>query len=160
MLGCWPQHLCPESSGRDQEVADKPIQTVTAGLDAELTQASDGTWTIVLVDDQGTEVYRKGGYRNENSAKSGAYQWARKHYRVEAEEVPVEPEPPVQKPKRASPHTKKAPTPAHLSRLLNLRADSNEQQAIELRTKADRLETEAKRLREAADTLGGSGGQT
>jgi hypothetical protein len=44
--------------------------------------------------------------------------------------------------------------------LLNLRADKNEEQAIALRTKADALETEAKRLREAADTLaGGPDGQ-
>jgi hypothetical protein len=139
-------------------VADKPIQTTTAGLDAELTQASDGTWSIVLRDDQGTEVYNNTGLANQRSAKSSAYQWARKYYQVEAVEVPEElviPEPaPKKKPKRASPHTKKAPSSAHLSKLLNIRADHNEEKAIALRTQADALETEAKRLREAADTLG------
>lgn len=139
-------------------MADKPIQTTTAGLDAELTQARDGTWSIVLRDDQGTEVYNNAGLANERSAKSSAYQWVRKYYQSEAEEaveVPEEPVIPEPAPKkRASPHTKKAPSSAHLSRLLNLRADSNEEKAIALRTQADALETEAKRLREAADTLG------
>jgi len=142
-------------------VADEPIQTTTAGLDAELTQSSDGTWNIVLVDDQGTEVYRKDGYANSRSARSGAYQWVRKHYQVETEENPEVSEPAPKKPaKRASPHTKKVPTSAHLSRLMNLRADGNEERAIALRAEADALEMEAKRLREAADTLGDSGGQT
>jgi hypothetical protein len=136
-------------------MADKPIQTVTAGLDAELTQSRDGTWTIVLRDDQETEVYRKAGYANSDSAKSGGYQWVKKHYQEEAQEVPAPPSPPPQKAKRTSPHTRKTPTAAHLSRLMNLRADSNEEKAIALRTEADALETEAKRLREAADTLGG-----
>ena len=145
-------------------MADKPIQTTTAGLDAELTQSRDGTWSIVLRDDHQTEVYRKGGYANQQSAKSGAYQWARKYYQVEVEEtpeLPVLPEPaPKRTPKRASPHTKKVPTSAHLSKLLNLRADGNEERAIALRIEADALEMEAKRLREAADTLGGPGAQT
>lgn len=143
-------------------MADKPIRATTAGLDAELTPQRDGTWTIVLTDDQGTEVFRKAGYSNDQSAKSGAYQWVKKYYQEEAQEVliPPEPAPEPVKPKRASPHTQKAPTSAHLSKLLNLRADKNEEQAIELRRKADHLETEAKRLREAADTLGLSDGQT
>jgi hypothetical protein len=146
-------------SGRNQGVADKPTRTTTAGLDAELTESRDGTWTIVLRDDQATEVHRKAGYKDPRSAQAAAYQWVRRHYQVEAKEVLGLPEPPAKKkPKRASPHTRKLPSSAHLSRLLLLRADGNEEQAIQLRTKADALEAEAKRLREVADALGDSDG--
>lgn len=155
MLGSWSQHLCSVSSGRDQEVANRPIQTVTAGLDAELTQDSHGDWTIALADDEGTEVYRKAGYANQRSAKSGAYQWARKHYQVEAEEPETWTEIPVpEAPKGKS----LGPTSATLPSLMRARAAHNEQQVITLRTQAAELEMEAKRLREAADTLEGPDG--
>lgn len=158
LIGSFHQQYSSDAFRKDPGVAENLIQTTTAGLDAELTQSSDETWTIVLTDDQGTEVYRRDGYANNRSAKSGAYQWVRRHYQVEAEEaveVPEEPVIPEPAPKkRAAPHTKKAPSSAHLSKLLNLRADRNEEKAIALRTQADQLETEAKRLREAADTLG------
>lgn len=131
-----------------------PSAVTRAGLDATLTQDSKGKWHVVLVDDSGAEVFTGGPYSSDGSAKASASQWVRKHYQVEAEEVPA----PVPKEKRASPFTGKAPSASHLLRLLNLRADRNESQAIELRAKADALEMEAKHLREAADTLGGSSG--
>jgi hypothetical protein len=128
-----------------------------AGLDASLSQDTRGKWHVVLKDDLGTEVFSGGPYKSDTSAKAAAGQWVQRHYQVETEEVSARPQP---KRKRAAPFTGKAPSASHLNKLLNLRADRNEEQAIALRTKADALETEAKRLREAADTLGGSDGQS
>jgi hypothetical protein len=154
LLGSWWQE---QSSGvfRKEAWMVGPSAVTRAGLDATLTQDSKGKWHVVLRDDSGAEVFSGGPYSSDVSAKASAGQWVRKHYQVEAEEVPARPQP---KKKRASPFTGKAPSAGHLTRLLNLRADRNESQAIELRAKADALEMEAKRLREAADTLGGSGG--
>jgi hypothetical protein len=136
-----------------------PSIVTRAGLDASLSQDARGKWHVVLKDDSGAEVFSGGPYKSDTSAKAAAGQWVQRHYQVETEEVPA-PEPrPQPKKKRASPFTGKAPSASHLNRLLNLRADKNEERAIALRTEADALETEAKRLREAADTLGGSGGQ-
>jgi len=129
-----------------------------AGLDASLSQDSRAKWHVVLKDDSGAEVFSGGPYKSDTSAKAAAGQWVQRHYQVETQEVPA-PEPrPQPKEKRASPFPGKAPSASHLNRLLNLRADRNEEQAIELRAKAEHLEMEAKRLREAADTLGGSSG--
>jgi len=132
-----------------------------AGLDASLSQDSRAKWHVVLKDDSGAEVFSGGPYKSDTSAKAAAGQWVQRHYQVETQEVPA-PEPrPKSKPKRAAPYTGKAPSASHLNRLLNLRADRNEEKALALRTEADALETEAKRLREAADTLaGGPDGQT
>lgn len=128
----------------------RPSTASRAGLDAKLTHARDGTWTIVLVDDQGTEVFRKAGYKTEESAKGGASYWVQKNYQVETRDSPPK--------KRASPNTKKAPTAARLNRLL-IRADDNRKRATELMAEAQRLTEEAERLSEAADALGGSNGQ-
>jgi hypothetical protein len=137
-----------------------PGVVTRAGLDASLSQDSRGIWHVVLKDDSGAEVFSGGPYKSDASAKAAAGQWVQRHYQVETQEVSA-PEPrPQPKKKRAAPFTGKAPSASHLNRLLNLRADKNEEQAIALRTKADALETEAKRLREAADTLaGGPDGQ-
>lgn len=132
-----------------QGVADPPTDT----LSAELTQEGDGTWTISLTEAQGTEVFRKGGYKNPKSAKGGAYFWVQKHYAPAAQEQGPDARPP----KRAAPFTNRPPSPAYLSKLLELRARSNEEKASQLRAEADRLDREAQSLREATNIIGGAG---
>lgn len=120
-----------------------------AGLDAKLTQRSDGQWEIQLIDDSGAEVF-SGVYGSDQSARGAARRWVATNYQVETLEAP--------RPRKPSKPRSLGPAPSHLGEMMRARADDNEERAIELRAEADHLESEAKRLRAAADTLEGSDG--
>jgi hypothetical protein len=126
-----------------------------AGLDVDLTQHRNGKWQIVLKDSQGSVVYDK-IYGTEWTAKDKARRWVREHYETDTQETEPEPVPVRSKQKGSS----LGPTPSNLVTVMRARADDNEEKAITLRAQAGHLETEAKRLREAADTLGGPDGQS
>ena len=124
-----------------------------AGLDVKLGQLSSGDWRIVLTDDTGSVVYDR-TLGTEQSAKTAAREWVRQNYQVETEEAP--------RAKPAAKHKPRTlgPSPTHLIQMMRDRADDNEEKAIGARAQADALEAEAKRLREAADSLEGPDGQS
>lgn len=124
-----------------------------AGLDVKLGQLSSGDWRIVLTDDSGTVVYDR-TLSTEAGARTSARTWVQKNYQVETEEAP-----------RAKPASKSkpralGPAPSLLVEMMRDRADDNEERSVGLRAQADALEAEAKRLREAADSLEGPDGQS
>jgi hypothetical protein len=135
-------------------LAARPSAASKAGLDAVLTQLGDGNWRIVLRDDEGTDVY-SGVYPNKETARTMARRWVLNNYNVETEEV----DRPKSAPKHKRPRSL-GPAPSHLVQMMRDRADDNEEKAIGARAQADALEAEAKRLREAADSLEGPDVQT
>ena len=124
-----------------------------AGLDVKLGQLSDGKWRVVLTDDSGAVVYDR-THNTEIMAKQRSREWVQENYQVETEEAP--------RPKTAGKHKPRTlgPSPVHLVQMMRDRADDNEEKAIGARAQADALEAEAKRLREAADSLEGPDGQS
>jgi len=132
-------------------MAGRPSEVTRAGLDAKLTQLRDKSWQIVLTDDEGTEVFNR-TYTTEKLAKVNARLCVRTNYQVATQEAP-------RAPKQRKPRSL-GPAPSHLVQMMRDRADDNEEKAIGARAQADALEAEAKRLREAADSLEGPDGQT
>jgi hypothetical protein len=125
-----------------------------AGLDVSLVQEKSGRWRIRLTDGQGVEVYNR-DFGTKGSAHTAARQWVVDTYQVDVQETE-----PIQPPKGKQKGSSLGPTPSNLVTVMRARADDNEEKAIALRAQAGYLETEAKRLREAADTLGGPDGHT
>lgn len=130
-----------------------------AGLDAEVTQEQDGTWTAVLSDDQGRQVYESKGHVTQRATAAAVRKWVSATYLMETEEA--KPKPTYAKKRR--PYSSRPPTgppplgpgASGLVEMMQHRANDNEAQAVSLRIQADGLEAEAKRLRAAAETLEG-----
>lgn len=118
-----------------------PSRVPKAGLEVEFEQDSeDGTWGYRLTDPTGHVVHSRYGYNNASGVSQAVNSWIRDRYKPERK--------PTQQALVMGPGT------SALQRQLVARADDNEGQAIRLREQADRLETEAKKLRAAADVLG------
>lgn len=132
-------------------MAGRPSAVSRAGLDAKITQLRDQSWRIVLTDDEGTEVFNR-TYSSEKLAKDNARHWAQANYQVATQEAPRTP--------KQRKYRSLGPAPSHLVQMMRQRADDNEEKAIGARAQADALEAEAKRLRQAADSLEGPDGQT
>jgi hypothetical protein len=132
---------------REHMGAGRPSLADRAGLDVKLTDRPDGRVDVTLTDDSG-EVIFTNDYANAESARVQIRKWVQEHYQVDTQEV--------SKPKPPKPRVRTlGPQPSHLVQMMRDRADDNEEQAIERRQEADALETEAKRLRAAADALAG-----
>jgi hypothetical protein len=117
-----------------------PSRVPKAGLEVEYEQADDGSWGYRLTDPTGHVVHSRSGYGNAAGVSQAVNSWIRDRYKPDR--------------KQAQQALVMGPGTSALQRQLVARADDNEGQAIRLREQADRLETEAKKLRAAADVLG------
>lgn len=129
-------------------MAGRPSAVSSAGLDATLEEQPDGRWHLRLVDDSGTVVFEN-IYVSAKSARDSARVWVKGNYNVETTEAPRRPKPKTQA---------LGPGPDQLVKMMRARAQDNKNRAIGLRAEADRLETEAKRLAQAADSLADDNG--
>lgn len=107
-----------------------------AGLDVDLQQDSDGSWSASLTDKTGTVVWTKAGYKNPNSAKGGVGYFLAHTYRRQSRQQPMS-----------------SAGGKGLLRQLRTQAQENEKEAVRLYEMADLLGAEAKRLNAAADVL-------
>jgi len=124
----------------------RPSAVAKAGLDVNLREQEDGSWSIVLTDDTGTVVFDR-TYTTKKIAQQQARKWVQEAYQTDISEQTSPPRPKqTRSPRRNSIE--------NLAAMLLDRADRSEEEAVEMRIQADRLEVEAKRLRGAAETLG------
>jgi hypothetical protein len=120
-----------------------PSRVPKSGLEVQFEQDSeDQTWGYRLTDPaSGHVVHSRYGYGNASGVSQAVNSWIRDRYKPDRKQG-------------GPPALVMGPGTSALQRQLVARADDNEGQAIRLREQADRLETEAKKLRAAADVLG------
>jgi hypothetical protein len=110
----------------------------SAGLDVILTKDPNGSWHAQATHD-GREVFTRGGYKSQGSARGGVAYWFQHHYRPE-----------LLKRERTPPANDSA---AALGRSIRDKANAAESEAVALRLRSDKLEADAKRMHAAADLL-------
>jgi hypothetical protein len=111
----------------------------SAGLDVVLTKEPSGTWHAAARHN-GREVFSKAGYKTDASARGGVSYWFQHHYRKEMLRQDLTP--PVADGSAAG-----------LGRSIREKANAAEAESVVLRTRADKLEADAKRMHAAADLL-------